>query len=189
MKQYIGVPGNESSHQEGASHDAAPNPLVQLDPGLFIWTIVTFLLLCAILAKFAWKPLLQSLENRENDIRSSIDDAKKAKSELELLNEQSEKVIAKARSEAQEIRLEAKQSAEKIKSDMQLDAQENVKKIKDEAKIQIEVEKNKAISEIQKEVITLTISIAEKIIGKNLSVDDNQELIERSLKDLKEYEA
>ena len=56
-----------------------PNPLVQLDPGLFIWTILTFLLLYFVLAKFAWKPLLKALESRENDIQSSIEDAEKAK--------------------------------------------------------------------------------------------------------------
>ena len=56
-----------------------PNPLVQLDPGLFIWTILTFLLLCFALAKFAWKPLLLALEGREKDIQSSIDDAGKQK--------------------------------------------------------------------------------------------------------------
>ena len=71
-----------------------PNPLVQLDPGLFIWTILTFLLLCFALAKFAWKPLLKALESRENDIQASIEDAEKAKSELENLNQEAEKIIA-----------------------------------------------------------------------------------------------
>ena len=71
-----------------------PNPLVQLDPGLFIWTILTFLLLCFALAKFAWKPLLKALESRENDIQASIEDAEKAKSELENLNQKAEKIIA-----------------------------------------------------------------------------------------------
>ena len=63
------------------------NPLVQLDPGLFVWTILTFLLLVFVLAKFAWKPLLKMLQDREDMIRSSLEDAEKAKSELERLNE------------------------------------------------------------------------------------------------------
>jgi len=176
-----------SSSKEANS--SKPNPLVQLDPGLFIWTILTFLLLYFVLAKFAWKPLLKALESRENDIQSSIEDAEKAKSELENLNHEAEKIIAKARSDAQEIRSEAKISAEKIKADIRSQAENDAKKIKVEANTQIQVEKDKAISEIRQEVVTLTILVAEKVIGKNLSVEDNQQLIEKSILDLKKHEA
>ena len=93
------------------------NPLIALTPGLYIWTIITFLLLLYILAKFAWKPLLKMLEDRENLIKSSLDDAEKAKLELERLNEESEKIMAKARVEAQEILAEGKATAEKVKED------------------------------------------------------------------------
>ena len=91
------------------------NPLVQLDPGLFVWTIVTFLLLVFVLAKFAWKPLLKMLQDREDMVRSSLEDAEKAKSELERLNEESEAIMAKARSEAQSILADGKAAAEKVK--------------------------------------------------------------------------
>ena len=166
-----------------------PNPLVQLDPGLFIWTILTFLLLCFALAKFAWKPLLKALESRENDIQASIEDAEKAKSELENLNQEAEKIIAEARSDAQEIRSEAKTSAEKIKAEIRSQAEDDVKKIKDDANNLIQVEKDKAISEIRQEVVTLTMLVAEKVIGKNLSAEDNQQMIEKSILDLKKHEA
>ena len=92
------------------------NPLVQLDPGLFIWTILTFLALLFLLAKFAWKPLLAALEDRENKIKNSLEDAEKAKAELERINAKSEEIIAKARSEAQSIRVEAKAATERIKA-------------------------------------------------------------------------
>src|SRR5919112_411473 len=62
------------------------NPLVQTDPGLFIWTIVTFLVLLALLAKFAWRPLLQALEQRQEAIRKSLDDVRQAKQDLEPVN-------------------------------------------------------------------------------------------------------
>lgn len=171
------------------AQSSKPNPLVQLDPGLFIWTILTFLLLYFVLAKFAWKPLLKALESRENDIQSSIDDAEKAKSELENLNHEAEKIIAKARLEAQGIRSEAKISAEKIKAEIKSQAENDAIKIKKEANTQIQVEKDKAISEIRQEVVTLTMSVAEKVIGKNLSVEDNQQLIEKSILNLKKHEA
>ena len=165
------------------------NPLVQLDPGLFIWTILTFLALLFLLAKFAWKPLLAALEDRENKIKNSLEDAEKAKAELERINVKSEEIIAKARSEAQSIHVEAKAATERIKADLKAKAEEDSKKIREEAEKQIRVEKDKAINEIRQEVVDLSLAVAEKVIKKNLSKEDNQGLIEDSLKNLEGYDA
>jgi len=165
------------------------NPLVQLDPGLFIWTIITFLVLFFALAKFAWKPLLKMLKDREDMIRDSLDDAEKAKVELERLSEESEAIMAKARSEAQSILAEGKTAAEKVKDDIIAKSKEQANKIREDAGNQIQVEKDKAISEIKEEVVNLTLSVAEKLIQKNLSDADNKSLIEASLKKVKPYEA
>ena len=171
------------------SAGAKPNPLVALTPGLYIWTIITFLLLLYVLAKFAWKPLLKMLEDRENLIKSSLKDAEKAKLELESLTQESEAITAKARSEAQSILAESKSAAEKVKEDTIAKAKEHAIKIRDDAKKQIEVEKDKAISDIKQEVVNLTLSVAEKLINKNLNDADNKSLIEESLKKVKSYEA
>ena len=160
------------------------NPLVRLDPGLFIWTILTFLALLFLLAKFAWKPLLTALEERENKIKNSLEDAEKAKTELERLNAESEEIIAKARSEAQSIRVEAKAATERIKADLMAKAEADSKKILEEAEKQIQDEKDKAINEIRQEVVDISIGVDEKVIKKNLSKEDNQSLIEESLKNL-----
>ena len=168
---------------------SAPNPLVQLDPGLFIWTIITFLVLFFVLAKFAWKPLLKMLQDREDMIRSSLDDAEKAKVELERLSEESEAIMAKARSEAQSILAEGKTAAEKVKDEIIAKSKEQANKIREDAGNQIQVEKEKAIAEIKGEVVNLTLSVAEKLIQKNLSDADNKSLIEASLKKVKPYEA
>ena len=191
MDQFWVIPGESDLHESTQIHNGvnAPNPLVQLDPGLFIWTIRTFLILFIVLAKFAWRPLLTALESRENTIKSSLEDAEKAKLELERLNTESEEIIAKARSEAQSIRTEAKATAEKIKADGMVQASEDAKKLREEAEKQIQVEKNKAINEIRSEVVDLTMSVAEKIIKKNLSKEDNQSLIEDSIRNLKGYDA
>ena len=165
------------------------NPLVRLDPGLFIWTILTFLVLLFLLAKFAWKPLLAALEERENKIKNSLEDAEKATAELERINVKSEEIIAKARSEAQSIRVEAKAATERIKADLMAKAEEDSKKIRDEAEKHIHVEKDKAINEIRQEVVDLSLAVAEKVIKKNLSKEDNQGLIEDSLKNLEGYDA
>ena len=79
------------------------NPLVQVDPGLYIWTIATFLVLVGLLAKFAWGPLLIALAARQDAIRKSLDEARQAKTELERLNVESQRILAQARAEAENI--------------------------------------------------------------------------------------
>tara|TARA_B100000953_G_scaffold89993_1_gene73340 strand:- start:92 stop:595 length:504 start_codon:yes stop_codon:yes gene_type:complete len=164
------------------------NPLVQLDPGLFVWTILTFLLLLFVLAKFAWKPLLKMLKDREELIRSSLEDAEKAKEELERLNAEGEAIINQARSEAQTILSEGKAAATKLKEETLAGAKEQAKNIISEAEKQINVEKDKAINEIKSEVVNLSLNISKKLINKNLSPEDNKALIDESLSNVKEYE-
>jgi len=165
------------------------NPLVQLDPGLFVWTILTFLLLLFVLAKFAWKPLLKMLNDREELIRSSLEDAEKAKEKLEKLNAEGEAIINRARSEAQSILSEGKTAAAKLKDETLDVAKEQAKQIASEAEKQINIEKDKAIAEIKSEVVNLSMSIAEKLINKNISPEDNKALIDESLSSVKEYES
>ena len=165
------------------------NPLVQLDPGLFVWTILTFLLLLFVLAKFAWKPLLKMLNDREELIRSSLEDAEKAKEKLEKLNAEGEAIINQARSEAQSILSEGKAVAAKLKDETLDVAKEQAKQIASEAEKQINIEKDKAIAEIKSEVVNLSMSIAEKLINKNISPEDNKALIDESLSSVKEYES
>ena len=165
------------------------NPLVQLDPGLFVWTILTFLLLLFVLAKFAWKPLLKMLSDREELIRSSLEDAEKAKEKLEKLNAEGEAIINQARSEAQSILSEGKAAVSKLKDETLDVAKEQAKQIASEAEKQINIEKDKAIAEIKSEVVNLSMSIAEKLINKNISPEDNKALIDESLSSVKEYES
>ena len=105
------------------------NPLVQLDPGLFVWTIVTFLLLLLVLAKFAWNPLLKILKEREELIQSSLEDAEKAQQELSQLNSEGEAIVNKARAEAQKILSESKTASSKIKDEILKDAKEKAKSL------------------------------------------------------------
>ncbi|MFL3050267.1 MAG: F0F1 ATP synthase subunit B [Candidatus Neomarinimicrobiota bacterium] len=157
------------------------NPLIQLDPGLFVWTILTFLILFGLLAKFAWKPLLKALSDREEKIRTSISKAEEAQTKLESLTSEGEIIIAKARSEAQSIIADGKTTADKLRSNMESKAKEKALSIIDQAEKQISAEKEKAIIEIRGEVATLSIEIAEKLIRKNLSKEDNMELINETL--------
>ena len=165
------------------------NPLVQLDPGLFVWTILTFLVLLGVLAKFAWNPLLKMLKDREDLIRSSLEDAEKAQTELANLNAEREKIINKARSEAQSILSEGKVAASKLKDETLKAAKDQAKSILTDAEKQIRIEKHKAIEEIKSEVVDLSLSVATKLIKKNISREDNQTLIDESLENVTKYEA
>ena len=165
------------------------NPLVQLDPGLFIWTILTFLVLLGVLAKFAWNPLLKMLKDREDLIRSSLEDAEKAQTELANLNAEREEIINKARSEAQSILSEGKVAASKLKDETLKAAKDQAKSILTDAEKQIRIEKHKAIEEIKSEVVDLSLSVAKKLIKKNISREDNQTLIDESLENVMKYEA
>jgi len=191
MSQLRVVPGGENLHgtTHGYGGSEPPNPLVQLDPGLFFWTILTFVTLSFVLAKFAWKPLLTALKEREDQINKSLGDADKAKLELEKINTQSEEIILKAKENASEIQSEAKLMAEKVKSDILEKANEETKILRDKAEKQINIEKDKALNDIRKEVVGLSMVVAEKLIKKNLSENDNEKLINETLKGLKGYEA
>ena len=163
--------------------------LIQPDPGLFLWTILTFLVLLTVLAKFAWKPLLKMLKDREDLIRSSLEDAEKAQTELARLNAEGEEIVNKARSEAQTILAEGKAAASKLKDETLNAAKDQAKSILTEAEKQIRIEKDKAIEEIKSEVVDLSLSVAAKLIKKNISREDNQALIDESLKNVTKYEA
>ena len=158
------------------------NPLVQPDPGLFLWTILTFLVLLVLLAKFAWKPLLALLDRREEMIRQSLDDAEKAKHELQRLQQESKEILSKARVEAQSILAKSRSEAEKLKGELRQEAKVQADSILRDAEKQIQVEMEKAIVGIKNEVVDLSLLVASKLIKKNLSKEDNQSLIEESLK-------
>ena len=178
-----------TSQAVSGSSSSKPNPLVQLDPGLFIWTIITFLLVLFLLSKFAWKPLLKVLQEREDEIKSSLKDAEVAKTKLEKVNLESEKILNNARAEARKIQAESKSVSEKQRDEIIHKAKEEAKKIVVNAESQIKMEKDLAIKQIQEKVIELTFSISEKVIKKNLTTDDNQKIIKDSLKSLEKFDA
>ena len=158
------------------------NPLVQPDPGLFIWTIITFLVLLTILAKFAWGPLLRALESRQETIRKSLDDAQAAKQELERLQLESAQIIRQARVEAEAIISQTRTDAGRLREEMRQKAKSEADTIVKNAERQIQLETTRALQQIRHEAIDLSVMIASKIIQRNLSKEDNERLIEEALK-------
>ena len=158
------------------------NPLVQPDPGLFIWTIVTFLVLLALLAKFAWTPLLQALETRQNAIRKSLDDAQQAKVELERLNVESGHIIQRARVDADGIISQSRVDGDRLREEIRSKARTEADHIVKNAERQIQLETSRALEQIRREAVDLSVMIASKIIQRNLSREDNERLIDQALK-------
>ena len=160
------------------------NPLVQPDPGLFIWTIITFLVLLGLLAKFAWGPLLKALEERQETIRRSLDDADQAKQDLERLQKESAQIIAEARSEAQSIVVKSRAEAQTVRESLKQKAQEEGQVLIRSAQRQIELETARAVQQVRHEVVTLSLAVASKLIKKNLTQEDNDALIQDSLRQI-----
>ena len=157
------------------------NPLVQVDPGLFIWTILTFLVLLGLLAKFAWGPLLQALEERQETIRKSLDDADQATQDLKRLHQESAQIIAAARADAQSIVAKSRVAAETVREDLKQKAKEEADALVRGAQRQIQLETARAVQQIRHEVVDLSLAVASKLIKKNLTQEDNDALIQDSL--------
>jgi F-type H+-transporting ATPase subunit b len=160
------------------------NPLVQADPGLFIWTIVTFLVLLALLAKFAWRPLLAALDSRQETIRKSLDDAQQARQELERLNKESAEIIRTARVEAESIISQSRADGERLREEVKQKARAEADHIVRNAERQIQLETGRALQQIRREAVDLSVMIASKIIQRNISKEDNERLIEDALKQI-----
>jgi F-type H+-transporting ATPase subunit b len=157
------------------------NPLVQPDPGLFIWTILTFLILLGLLAKFAWGPLLKALDERQATIRKSLDDADQAQQELAKMQEKSAELLAEARAEGQSIVAQSRAAAEVVREDLHQKAKTEAAAMVKAAERQIQQETARAIQQIRHEVVDLSLSVASKLIKKNLTAEDNDALIQDSL--------
>ena len=158
------------------------NPLVQPDPGLFIWTIVTFLGLLWALKKLAWGPLLEALETRQNAIRKSLDDAQQAKVELERLNAESARIIQQARAEGEAIVSQGRVDGDRLREEIRAKARTEADHIVKNAERQIQLETSRALEQIRREAVDLSVMIASKIIQRNLNKEDNERLIDDALK-------
>jgi F-type H+-transporting ATPase subunit b len=145
------------------------NALVQPDPGLFIWTIITFLVLLALLAKFAWKPLLAALDDRQSSIR---------------IHAESAKLLAEARREASEIVSRSRSDADRFREEMKQKARDEATALMRNAERQIELETTRAVQQIRQEAVDLSVGIASKLLQRNVSKEDNERLIEETFKQL-----
>ena len=160
------------------------NPLVQPDPGLYLWTIATFLILLARLARFAWRPLLDALEKRQEVIRKSLDDARVARQELEQVKTDAAKLLSEARAEAGEIVSRTRSDAARFADEMKQKARTDADALVKHAERQIEMQTARAMETIRRETVDLSVEIASKILRRSISKEDNERLIDDTLKEM-----
>ena len=158
------------------------NPLVQLDPGLFIWTLLTFLVLFALLWKFAWGPLLKMLDARQETIRKALDDAEQVTKELAEVQLESEAIVNKARVQADGIIWDTRTDATRLREELRQKAQAEAQSIITNAERQIQLETDRALAQVRQEAVDVSLMIASKLIRRNLTKADNEALIDDALK-------
>tara|TARA_B100001057_G_scaffold480967_1_gene554440 strand:- start:308 stop:802 length:495 start_codon:yes stop_codon:yes gene_type:complete len=159
--------------------------LITPEFGLIFWTGISFLILLFILRKFAWKPILNSVNDREDNIKKALKEADKARQEMQNLNASNEQLLKDARSERDALMKEAREIKDKIIADAKEEAKEVTSKLIENAQASIEQEKQAALAELKKQVADLSIGIAETVIKKELtSKEDQLKLVDGILKDV-----
>lgn len=160
--------------------------LEQFSLGLFVWMLVIFIALIFLLKKFAWKPILDAVNEREEGIRNALLSAENAKKEMQNLKADNEKLLAEARLERDSMIKEAREIKEKMINDAKAEAQVAGQQMIEQAKASIESEKNAAMAELKAQVSTLSLDIAEKLLKEELSNKESQtKLVEKMLGDVK----
>lgn len=160
------------------------NPLVQVEPGLYIWTILVFLLLLVAFNHLAWKPLKATLQSREDSIRKALDDARQAREELQRLRGESAQMLADARAEADTVLQRTREDASRFRDELKEKAQAEAATIVKNAEKRIEMETARALQQIRAEAVEFSVAIASKILQRNVSREDNERLIEDTFRQI-----
>lgn len=153
--------------------------------GLFVWQTLLFVGLLFLLAKFAWKPILSAVEERENTIKDALDSAEKAKADMEAVQADNKRILKEARAEREALIAEAKKTSTQMINEAKEAAQVEADKISSAAQASIEQEKNAAINEIKNQVASLSVEIAQKVLQGELADEKKQQaLVEKLVNDI-----
>jgi F-type H+-transporting ATPase subunit b len=150
------------------------NPLVTPELGLIIWSTLVFCILFFLLAKFAWRPILKAVKDREASIENALNAAEQAKKEMQELSANNEVLLNQARAERDEMLKDARAVKDKMISDAKVTANAEAERIIASAKEAIQHEKLAAITDLKNQVATLSIEIAEKLLKQELSTAEKQ---------------
>jgi F-type H+-transporting ATPase subunit b len=158
--------------------------LITPDPGLIIWTVVTFLALLFILKRFAWKPILGIIEGREKAIREALEESKRAREAADEALAKNRELLAQARGEAARIVSEGQKEAERLRAELIEKAKSDAASVLEQGRRQIEFETRQAVSELKATVADLALDAAGKLIRTSLDDAQHRRLVEEYLQDL-----
>jgi len=156
------------------------------NPGEMIFSLVMFIILLALLRKFAWGPLMNVMKEREDHIANEIDTAEKNRQDADRLNKEAQQELKQARQDAQTIVEDAKKAGKEQQQEIVEQARTEAERIKESARQDIENEKEKAIQALQDKVASLSVHIASKVIEKELTEQDQEKLINEYIQELGE---
>jgi F-type H+-transporting ATPase subunit b len=162
--------------------------MLQLEPGMMIWTWVTFFFLFLILARVAWKPLLSAVDQREKTISESLQKAEAAKSEAQQLLEEQDKKLSEAQDEIQKMMKQNKEMAEKTRNEMIENAKDQVQKLHQRAQADIARETEAAVLELKKQVADLAIQAASRLIQEKIDAEKHRSLIDQYIRELENFD-
>jgi F-type H+-transporting ATPase subunit b len=163
---------------------AANNSLTDVSPGLIFWTLVTFAIVAFVLRRAAWTPLLKAVEEREKQITGSIDAAKRERAEAEKLLNDQKTAIAAARAESAEAVRKTQADMEKFREELMNKSRKEAEDLKADARKAIEAERQKAVTDLKNEAVSLAIAIAEKLLAEKMDDSKNRALAEQFVNDL-----
>lgn len=158
--------------------------MLNINPGLIIWTIITFVLLLVALKAFAWKPLLDALHSREQEITDSLKKAEQVKKDAEKMIEDNKAAMEKANAETARLIAESRAIGEQLKNDIVARANDNAKRMLEQAKEEIVREKESAMAQLRNEVADLSISVAEKILDESLDGAKQKKMVDKVIQQL-----
>jgi len=165
------------------SGEKTGSPL-DVNPGVILWTVVTFIFLLLILKKIAWKPILNSLSERENLIKSSLEKADKAQKDAEKLLAENKVNLSKAEEEAKKIIEQSRELADKLKSQILEESKSQAKKMIVDAASEIDRKNAEAFNKLKDQVADIAIGAAEKILRETLDKEKQTKLVNKYLNDL-----
>jgi len=158
--------------------------LIDVNPGLIFWTVVTFIVLLVLLKKVAWGPILTALDQREAAIKESLEKAEKAREEAQKVLDENQANITRAEEESKKIIDQSRAYAEKLKDQMIRESKEQARKIVDDASAEIERKREEAFNELKNQVAEIAINAAEKILRESLDKDSNKKIVDKYISDI-----
>ena len=158
--------------------------LLDVNPGLIIWTVITFICLLILLRVLAWKPILSALSEREKFIKDSLDKAEKAQKDAEQLMQENQARLAKSEEEAQKIIAQGRVYSEKLKNQMLEESKSEAKKMIEQASSEIERKNQEAFNSLKSQIADIAINAAEKIIKESLDKEKHSKIVDKYIDEI-----